>query len=465
MQYFERAVFELHPENAAPYDVLLSLLGSIRYNQRYVQPKLTPGPTTPQPTQAPVETGGDWPMYGHDLQRTGYNPDKSLISADNVGQLVSRWQVYLGSNGNPSSSTPSVALGRVYVGSSVPTGPNYFAFDARTGAPEWSADLGYTASCEKVGIGSTAAISGTVLAVGGGDGAYYGLDAQTGATLWRNPLGAGASGMAWVSPLLAYGRAYVGVASYCDNPPVRGQIRAVDLLNGQVLASQYIVPASKAGGGIWNSPALSPDGRILAITTGEDNHGDDDYTRSLMTLNPLSLDIMQVDQQGTMSGDLDYASSPVIFHDRSNRVLVGGSHKDNHFYAYELGKVDQGAIWSRQVQLAIGMLPAYDPSMGEGGALFLTGRDGTLYTIDPATGSDLRPPVPVGKLHGNLAIANGLIFVDFGDAGLSIYNERDGRLLRTIVPDHAAKGYTGVAVAHGFIYWVSGGYLNAWSLP
>src|SRR5215216_5934207 len=27
VQYFERAVFELHPENAPPYDVLLSLLG------------------------------------------------------------------------------------------------------------------------------------------------------------------------------------------------------------------------------------------------------------------------------------------------------------------------------------------------------------------------------------------------------------------------------------------------------
>ncbi len=32
-QYFERAVFEEHPENQAPYDVLLSLLGSLRYQQ------------------------------------------------------------------------------------------------------------------------------------------------------------------------------------------------------------------------------------------------------------------------------------------------------------------------------------------------------------------------------------------------------------------------------------------------
>lgn len=35
VQYFERAVFELHPENAAPNDVLLSLLGAFRYAGKY----------------------------------------------------------------------------------------------------------------------------------------------------------------------------------------------------------------------------------------------------------------------------------------------------------------------------------------------------------------------------------------------------------------------------------------------
>ncbi|HVF99708.1 MAG TPA: hypothetical protein VND68_07705 [Chloroflexia bacterium] len=35
VQYFERAVFEAHPENPAPYDVLLSLLGTFQYNQKY----------------------------------------------------------------------------------------------------------------------------------------------------------------------------------------------------------------------------------------------------------------------------------------------------------------------------------------------------------------------------------------------------------------------------------------------
>src|SRR5437867_2002964 len=35
VQYFERAVFEYHPENRPPYDVLLSLLGVIEYQKRY----------------------------------------------------------------------------------------------------------------------------------------------------------------------------------------------------------------------------------------------------------------------------------------------------------------------------------------------------------------------------------------------------------------------------------------------
>ena len=49
VQYFERAVFEMHPENAAPYDTLFSLLGVSSYKQRYPHgapdqaPNVSPG--------------------------------------------------------------------------------------------------------------------------------------------------------------------------------------------------------------------------------------------------------------------------------------------------------------------------------------------------------------------------------------------------------------------------------------
>src|SRR5205085_12503892 len=38
VQYFERAVFEAHPANAAPYDVLLSQLGKYRLGQKSPAP-------------------------------------------------------------------------------------------------------------------------------------------------------------------------------------------------------------------------------------------------------------------------------------------------------------------------------------------------------------------------------------------------------------------------------------------
>jgi hypothetical protein len=55
VQYFERAVFEHHPENQPPYDVLLSQLGTFRYKAKYGsgapggQPTPTTAPATPMP--------------------------------------------------------------------------------------------------------------------------------------------------------------------------------------------------------------------------------------------------------------------------------------------------------------------------------------------------------------------------------------------------------------------------------
>jgi hypothetical protein len=51
VQYFERAVFELHPELQAPNNVLLSLLGRFQYDRKY-GPK--PPAATPQPTAPPA---------------------------------------------------------------------------------------------------------------------------------------------------------------------------------------------------------------------------------------------------------------------------------------------------------------------------------------------------------------------------------------------------------------------------
>ncbi len=57
VQYFERAVFELHPENQPPYNVLLSQLGKFRYDKKY------PGGA---PNQTQNKTNGNFfPQTNH----------------------------------------------------------------------------------------------------------------------------------------------------------------------------------------------------------------------------------------------------------------------------------------------------------------------------------------------------------------------------------------------------------------
>ena len=60
VQYFERAVFELHPELSQPDDVLLSLLGVFQYAQKY--------PNGAPDQKASTEVGAQqFPQTGHTI--------------------------------------------------------------------------------------------------------------------------------------------------------------------------------------------------------------------------------------------------------------------------------------------------------------------------------------------------------------------------------------------------------------
>jgi beta propeller repeat protein len=64
VQYFERAVFEEHPQNKPPYNVLLSQLGTFRYRQKYPkEAALPPGslPGTIKGTAIFIEAYGEQP--------------------------------------------------------------------------------------------------------------------------------------------------------------------------------------------------------------------------------------------------------------------------------------------------------------------------------------------------------------------------------------------------------------------
>ncbi|MFL5732779.1 MAG: PQQ-binding-like beta-propeller repeat protein, partial [Chloroflexia bacterium] len=424
-------------------------------------------PTTPRPVyMAPRVNTGDWPTYGHDVSRTNFNPDETLINILNVSQLVQRWQGSVPMASTTTSSSPSVSGGRVFVGASVTSGNNFFAFDAVNGGlPQWGANLAHN-GCLGVGIGSSSAVSGTIVTVGGSDSAFYALDTETGGIIWRHPItDLGTSAWPWASPLLAYDQVYLGLASCADNPSVRGEVRAVNIYNGTPTASKTFVPSDRRGAGVWNSPALSPDGTILAVATGEDYGGyNGPYNRAIVALDPITLDILGSDQRGATGSDQDYGTTPVIFHDSTGRLMVGANHKNGTFYAFDLHNVSAGPVWSRATGTSVGMMPAYDPTYMDGGTLFIAGGS-RIMAVDPATGTDRWPGVTVGTMHGNMALANHLIFANAGSAGMRILDESTGSIVRTIIPSGAGSANSGIAVSNGFIYWLSGSFLNAWSLP
>jgi outer membrane protein assembly factor BamB len=405
----------------------------------------------------------DWPMYGHDVSRTGYNPGEMTIGLANVDRLTPRFRATVGMGTLPASSGPIVANGRLYVGSSVPDGNNYFCFDAASGAVLWAANVGHSPPFGgNVGIGSTGAVAGTTLVVGGGDPAYYALDAATGAILWRHDIQVDPESFAWSSPLVGNDVVYVGASSRYR--AVRSELRSLDLATGTPRAQRFFVPEGRQGADIWNSPALAFDGGIVAVATGNDFGGfDGPFTRAVVTMTPQTLDVLGVRQEALPDEDLDFGTTPIFFTDGQGRALLGAHQKNGVFFAYDANRVADGPVWQRATGLSVGTLPAYDPNTGPGGTLYVVGDNGLVFALDPATGADRWPPVAAGFTNGNLAAANGLVFLASGGNGV-VLDAGTGALLRYLAVESPGRSFSGIVVARGMVYWMSGPYLNAWGL-
>src|SRR5439155_6367269 len=123
----------------------------------------------------------DWPTYGYDTYRTGYNPSESAIGISNVGGLTQKWTYSLGA---VTVAQPAVAA-RVMVGGEptdvVYTGSEHghlVALKAVDGTLIWDRDLGKVdTNCPDMpdtifGTSGTPVIvrSANVLYEAGGDG-------------------------------------------------------------------------------------------------------------------------------------------------------------------------------------------------------------------------------------------------------------------------------------------------------
>ncbi len=164
--------------------------------------------------------------------------------------LTAEWSAQ---TGNAIAAKPVVAGGRVYVGS---WDGREYAYDELSGARQWSSYLGRTSAycggnTYVQGVTSAPTILGGRAYLGGGGSTWDALDVRTGRVQWTVPTGDNSKSGGhynWSSPLVYNGYAYVGIASFCDEPQVHGELLRVNLTTHKIENVFNVVPWASPGG-------------------------------------------------------------------------------------------------------------------------------------------------------------------------------------------------------------------------
>lgn len=289
----------------------------------------------------------NWPLFGFDTARSGFNSDERTLTVNNVHRLRKRWQVSLGA---VADSTP-ILLEHVRVGRAEM--PMLFqtrldgvtlGIEAATGKIVWR----FRTHGSTVTDSTPAADpSGTSIYVPGIDGLVHKLSAATG----REERAPGfpvritllPSTEKDASPLnVANGYLYAVTSGYNgDATPYGGHVVAVDLSTGKrtifnSLCSKYrklvkahTCPQQRSGiwgrGGVVVDPDSSMEGRIYAATgNGQFDavHGGVNYGDTLLSLSAdlssLAGSYTPTNYKQLQDGDTDLgSSSPGILPDQA----------------------------------------------------------------------------------------------------------------------------------------------------
>ena len=236
-----------------------------------------------------------WLGWGNDLANTRFQDvPASGLAPGQVPRLKLKWA--FGFPGDVSlNSQPSIAGGRVYVGSQ---GAKVYSLSAATGCIHWwFATAAPVRSA--VSVGRIETESGPRFAAFFGDSiaVVYAVDASTGALLWKTKVEDHLAARITGSPAFFHGRLYVPVASIEEGSAIqakyeccsfRGSVVALDGATGKQIWKSYTIaePArptknnksgtqlwGPSGAPIWTAPTIDTKRNVLYVTTG-DNYSD-----------------------------------------------------------------------------------------------------------------------------------------------------------------------------------------------
>jgi outer membrane protein assembly factor BamB len=344
-------------------------------------------------------------------------------------------------------AAPIVVNDTVFVGS---WDGNEYALNASSGAVRWATYLGQsaTAGCGSNvrGVSSTATFDSGVLYVGGGHSQWFALNASTGVILWNVSTGNPLAEYNWGSPLIVGSYAYVGLASACDHPLIRGELMQVNLTSHMVDHIFYTVGPSAPGGSIWGSPTYDPlTNDVLAATGNGWAKYPYPYTQSLLAFNAMNVSNLaghyQIPRNAT-GPDSDFGSTPTLVQDSRGNPRVVVANKDGLLYAFNRTNITAGPVWADNISVG-GPCPecaqgSISPAAFDGKFIYAGGGKTTINgkwyrggerQIDPSNGTVLWArgfPAPVVPAT---SAANGVLVIE---AGMKLYvlNASTGQTLR-----------------------------------
>ena len=373
-----------------------------------------------------INAAAEWKMYQRDAAHSGYAVG-SRIDSTNVANLNPSWSH---PTGGIVTGTPVVSGGMVYIGS---WDGKMYALRESDGSLVWSlATEQVSDNCGATyGIDSTAAIVDGKLYFGAANCSLYAVNAATGSLIWRAQLADATRGWhLWSSPLVFENKIYVGLASHCDHPCVRGSVLCINATDGSVLWQTYTAPSGSTGAGVWSSFAVDPQRRLVYAASGNFCEGTDTYGDSILAFNADSGTIAWQFQNQARNRDvenLDFGASPVLFDISGLPALAVGS-KDGYVYAV---KRDTGELlWETQVTDGAGTSGIISSAAAANGKIFLgaqvRGNGGKVVALDQRFGGIVWQQAQSSGIVGAAAVANGLVFIGGGDGTLRAYDTETG---------------------------------------
>jgi polyvinyl alcohol dehydrogenase (cytochrome) len=439
-------------------------------------------PAMSDPAQGPA-----WNGWGVDMANTRFQPAQAAgLTAAQVPQLKLKWAFGYPA-GESSNGQPTIAAGRVFVGSD---NGYIYSLDAATGCVYWSYENGSIVR-NAVTVGPITGQGNARYAVYFGDGHanVYAVDAQNGRLLWKTKVDPHFVARITAGLKFYNGRLFVPVSSseefssgHIDYPccTSRGSVVALDANTGKQIWKSWVVPGQPepfmtqpngvvlykpAGGAVWNSPTIDPVRQAVYFGTGDATTPPAPATTDAImavdintgrllwwyTADPNDVFMGGCGGRGgeTRSAacpipngpDLDIGNSPILKTlPDGRRVLLAGT-KNNHVFA--LDPDNNGALLFRVLASTGAPPPAQTGGRGRGGIVWggaaddqnvYYGAAGTLTALRLATGERVWgfPDAPGGRGAGLGAAPTaipGVVFEGASNGMLYAVSAADGKPL------------------------------------